>query len=636
MAQEQIKVTILPENTHGTFPSRTHLSKAAAQMERSTLGSCGGRVKCTGCAVKFANAVNGIPVQPMKDQERELLKGQGFPIDGTVRLSCLVRPFGDVAFEHVGKETGDHVIEKSAKVLDIETDSAITLRTVSSADALEDLLYDDGIETEIADTLSKQDTVTIAIYENDDGTKTAINVYAEEKERVYGIACDIGTTTIAMHLCDLESGKVVASASAVNPQIDYGADVISRISQIQTDPENLERMTKLVRNAINELITRVCEQADINRSDILDSVFVGNPTMRHVFMGKNPEHLGSMPSEKDIAVGNIVDPLPATINSAKDFDINLGRGARSYILPELSGHVGADATAALLATGIHESDETILLIDVGTNAEMFLGNKDGIVSASTPAAPAFEGAELSCGQRASKGAIEAVKIDPSHHEIYIKVIGEERWSYDPEFPQDTHVTGICGSGVIDLFAEMHRNQMLGDTGGILPNASAITAGSIVQNEGGETFSCVIRDGKPPITLLPGDVNSFMFVKAAIRSGIEILKKETGTTSIDKIYVAGGFGAHINLDNAAALGIFPKEADTKLAAIGNAAGDGAYMALVNKGQRKAIKEITGQSQHIEIATHPDREELYIDAGYIPYGAPKTRRRGGRRARLEKNQ
>src|SRR5690606_6031326 len=286
--------------------------------------------------------------------------------------------------------------------------------------------------------------VTAAVHRDAESDRPSIiALWPGLHNEAYGIACDIGSTTIAMHLSSLLSGRIIASAGTSNPQIRFGEDLMSRVSHVMMNPDGCEAMTKAVREALNGLLDEVCAAGGIARDDIFDSVFVGNPIMHHLFLGIDPTELGGAPFA--LAVSG-----PVEVKSA-EIGLPMNEGARTYVLPCIAGHVGADAAAAALCDGPHRQDEMMLLVDIGTNAEIVLGNSTRVVAASSPTGPAFEGAEISSGQRAAPGAIERVRIDPLTLEPRFRVIGVEQWSDEPGFAEavaETGVTGICGSGII--------------------------------------------------------------------------------------------------------------------------------------------------------------------------------------------
>ena len=283
--------------------------------------------------------------------------------------------------------------------------------------------------------------VTVAVH----GGSQIIAVWPGFRERVYGIAIDVGSTTIAAHLCDLSSGEVVAAAGAMNPQIRFGEDLMSRVSWVMMNPGGEKELTDIVRGAINDLAADVARQAGIAREDILEATFVGNPIMHHLLLGISPVELGGAPFA--LATDS------ALTLWATEIDFAIHRNARIYVLPCIAGHVGADAAGVVLAERPDLSDEMTLLVDIGTNAEIVLGNRNRLLACSSPTGPAFEGAQISCGQRAAPGAIERVRIDPATLEPRVKVIGCDLWSDEPGFAAATAatgVTGICGSGIIEV------------------------------------------------------------------------------------------------------------------------------------------------------------------------------------------
>ena len=263
----------------------------------------------------------------------------------------------------------------------------------------------------------------------------------------------MGSTTVAGHLCDLATGEVLASAGAMNPQIRFGEDLMSRVSYVMLHPGSEKDLTKAVRGCLAKLTAELASSADVDRDDILEVTLVGNPVMHHLLLGIDPTPLGGAPFE--LAVDESVR-LPA-----RDLGIPVHRGARAYVLPCIAGHVGADSAGVILSEGPHLGDQVNLIVDVGTNAEIVLGNRDRLLAASSPTGPAFEGAQISCGQRAAPGAIERVRIDPETLEPRVRAIGSDAWSDEPGFA-DVHVTGVCGSGIIEAIAELHLAGVLDD------------------------------------------------------------------------------------------------------------------------------------------------------------------------------
>jgi len=434
-------------------------------------------------------------------------------------------------------------------------------------------------------------TVTAAIYQDEaDERPRVIALYPGLKNEAYGIACDIGSTTIAMHLSSLLSGRTVASAGTSNPQIRFGEDLMSRVSYAMMNPDGREGMTNAVREALNGLIDRVCEEGGISRQDILDAVFVGNPIMHHLFLGIDPTELGGAPFA--LAVSNAVHL------KSSDIGLPLNEGTRVYMLPCIAGHVGADAAAATLTEGPHRQEEMMLLVDIGTNAEIVLGNSTRTVAASSPTGPAFEGAEISCGQRAAPGAIERVRIDPVTLEPRIRVIGIEPWSDEPGFAEaaeKVRVTGICGSAIIEVIAEMYLSGII-STDGVVDGAMVAVSPRIIEN--GRTFSYVLHYGDPLITVTQTDVRAIQLAKAALYAGVKLLMDKQGIDHVDRIGLAGAFGTFIDPKYAMVLGLIPDCDLSRVKAVGNAAGTGARMCLLNRGYRRRLKKPYARSRRLK--------------------------------------
>ena len=386
-----------------------------------------------------------------------------------------------------------------------------------------------------------------------------------------------------MHLSSLLSGQTIASAGISNPQIRFGEDLMSRVSYVMMNPDGREAMTKAVRNAINGLIENVCTQAGVEPQDILDSVFVGNPIMHHLFLGIDPSELGGAPFA--LAVSGAVHTW------ATEIDLQMNEGTRVYLLPCIAGHVGADAAAATLAEAPHKQEKMTLLVDIGTNAEIVLGNTTRTLACSSPTGPAFEGAEISCGQRAAPGAIERVRIDPITLEPRIRIIGVELWSDEPGFEEAakaTGVTGICGSGIIEVMAEMFLAGITSEDG-VIDGSKSEISDRVFKNDRTWSYRLWKSEDGPDITIIQTDVRSIQLAKAALYAGIRLLMDKHDITRIDAIKLAGAFGTFIDPKYAIVLGLVPDCEISNVNAVGNAAGTGARMALLNRDHRREIEE-----------------------------------------------
>ena len=435
------------------------------------------------------------------------------------------------------------------------------------------------------------------------------------KDRVYGLAVDIGSTTIAAHLTDLRNGQVVASAGLMNPQIRFGEDLMSRVSYVMMNPGGEVELTKAVREALNELAGDVAAEAEIALDDILLATFVGNPVMHHLLLGIDPTELGGAPFA--LATEHAVN-LPAA-----EIDLEIAPAARAYILPCIAGHVGADCAAVILSEGPHRKDEISLIVDVGTNAEIVLGNRDRLLAASSPTGPAFEGAQIMCGQRAAAGAIERVRIDRETLMPKFRVIGAEAWSDDEDFADATKrigVTGICGSGIVEALAEMYLAGIL-TSDGVINGALAERCPAIVADH--RTYSYILHPGEPEIRIIQTDVRAIQLAKAALYAGAQLLMDKAGIERVDRVVLAGAFGSHIDPLYAMVLGMIPDCDMKNVSAAGNAAGTGARIALLNKEARAEIEALTERIEKVETAVEPRFQEHFVAAMALPHAnAPFT--------------
>ncbi len=428
------------------------------------------------------------------------------------------------------------------------------------------------------------------------------------KEKAYGVAVDVGSTTIAAHLTDLLTGEVVASSGLMNPQIRFGEDLMSRVSYVMMNPGGERELTGAVREALDALVGAVVAEAGVARTDVVEMTVVGNPIMHHLLLGLNPVELGGAPFALTID--------GAYEARAAELGVAIAPGAMIYALPCIAGHVGADAAGVVLSEGPYLKDELTLLVDVGTNAEIVLGNRTRMLACSSPTGPAFEGAQISCGQRAAPGAIERVRIDRETLEPRFKVIGCDLWSNEPGFTEATAatgVTGICGSGIIEIIAEMYLAGVITQDGVIDGRLQARTPRI---EAAGRTFSYLVREGEPRIAITQNDVRAIQLAKAALYAGIKLLMDRYGVERVERITLAGAFGSHIDVTYAMALGLIPDCDLAKVASAGNAAGTGARIALLNLASRGEIEGVVQRIEKIETALEPAFQAHFVDAMAIP--------------------
>ena len=631
-------VLFMPSGKRGRFPVGTPVLDAARQLGVYVESVCGGRATCGRCQIevqegnfakhKIVSSLDHISEKGPKEERYEKIRG----LPEGRRLSCSAQILGDLVVDVpqdtvinaqvVRKAASDRVIERNAAIqlCYVEVDEPDMHKPLGDLDRLKvmlekdwgfkDLLVAPHLIPQVQGILRKGNWgVTAAIHRDMDSSRPFIvGLWPGLKNEAYGIACDIGSTTIAMHLVSLLSGRIVGSSGTSNPQIRFGEDLMSRVSYVMMNPDGREAMTKAVREAVNGLIAKVCEEGEVDRHDILDAVFVANPIMHHLFLGIDPTELGQAPFA--LAVSGALQYW------AHDIDIDVNRGGRVYMLPCIAGHVGADAAGATLSEGPYRQDQMMLLVDVGTNAEIVLGNKDRVVAASSPTGPAFEGAEISSGQRAAPGAIERVRIDPATLEPRFRVIGVDKWSDEEGFYQDAAavgVTGICGSAIIEVVAEMYLAGIISEDG-VVDGAMAARSPRIIQN--GRTFSYLLHDGEPRITVTQNDIRAIQLAKAALYAGIKLLMEKQGVEHVDTIRFAGAFGSFIDPKYAMVLGLIPDCDLAEVKAVGNAAGTGALMALLNRDHRREIETVVNRIEKIETALEPSFQQLFVNAMALP--------------------
>ncbi|MGB1035311.1 MAG: ASKHA domain-containing protein, partial [Primorskyibacter sp.] len=431
---------------------------------------------------------------------------------------------------------------------------------------------------------------------------------------LFGLAVDLGSTTVAAHLTNLETGEVVASSGIMNPQIRFGEDLMSRVSYAMMNAGGDREMTAAVREALNTLAGEIATEANIDPSLILEIVFVCNPVMHHLLLGIDPVELGQAPFA--LATSESVSL------TARDLDLTaLPPCTQIFILPCIAGHVGADAAAVALSEEPGKSTDLALIVDVGTNAEILLGDTRRVLACSSPTGPAFEGAQISSGQRAAPGAIEAIRIDPLTKEPRFRVIGCDLWSDDPAFASataDSGITGICGSGIIEAVAELRIAGLMDPSGLIGSSEQTGTPRCVAE---GRTNAYVVHDstaeGGPRITVTQGDIRAIQLAKSALYAGARLLMDEMQVDQVDRVVLAGAFGAHISPLHAMVLGMIPDVPLDKVTSAGNAAGTGARIALCNLEARSQITQTVREITKVETAIEPKFQEHFVNANAIPH-------------------
>ncbi|MDP9066710.1 MAG: ASKHA domain-containing protein [Pseudomonadota bacterium] len=634
MALRDPLVVFMPSGKRGHFAVGTPLLQAARSLGVDIDSVCGGRALCGRCQILVAEgefAKHGIvssnaSLSPFSESERRFSRRA--PLAEGRRLSCSARVEADVVIDvPASSQVHRQVVRKEADARAIELSPVVRLHYVQvkepdmqdpSGDlrrlyealeaewGLTDLSCDLSVLQALQPALRAASwQVTVAVH----ATKQIIAVWPGLHQLALGLAVDIGSTTIAAHLCDLLSGEVVASAGVMNPQIRFGEDLMSRVSYSMMNPGGAAAMTAAVREALCGLALEVAKSAGVTHEDILEATLVGNPIMHHLLLGIDPVELGGAPFA--LAVDHSLT-LRANV-----IDLNLHRNARIYVLPCIAGHVGADAAGMVLAERPDLGGEMTLLVDVGTNAEIVLGNRDRLLACSSPTGPAFEGAQISCGQRAAPGAIERVRIDRETLEPRFKVIGSELWSDEPIFDAAVaadSITGVCGSGIIEVVAEMYLAGIINQDG-VIDGRLAARSPRIVAN--GRTFAYLLYQGSVEMKITQNDVRAIQLAKAALYAGIALLMERLGIAQVDRIRLAGAFGSHIDVKYAIILGMVPDCDLAQVRSAGNAAGTGARIALLDATSRPVIEKLVRRIEKVETALEPRFQQHFVEAMAIPH-------------------
>ncbi|MGL4440645.1 MAG: ASKHA domain-containing protein [Bosea sp. (in: a-proteobacteria)] len=634
-----------PSGKRGRFVSGTSLLQAARSLGVDLDSVCGGRGICGRCQImvgegeqaKLGITSRAAHVSAAGEVEARFEAKRGALKVGR-RLGCQALLCGDVVVE-VPEDSQVHrqVVRKAASERAVSVDPVVMLHAVQvreadmhepSSDglrlleALETQWRLKGLNLPLAVLTGLQKTlrldghlVTAAVRHGSE----IVAVYPGVQTRLAGVAMDIGSTTIAAHLCDLATGEVLASAGVMNPQIRFGEDLMSRVSYVMLNDNGAHELTSAIREGLDALIGTVAADSGVARSEIVEVTIVGNPVMHHLFFGLDPTELGGAPFA-------LAWDGPLDVPAAK-LGLQIAPGAYVHALPCIAGHVGADAAAVVLAEGPHLSDEMVLIVDVGTNAEIMLGNAARLMACSSPTGPAFEGAQLTAGQRAAPGAIERLRIDRDTFEPRYKVIGCDIWSDEAGFAEatvKTGVTGICGSGIIETLAEMYLSGLLLADGGI--NGTLAERTPRIRDEY-RSFTYLIResvDGGPRIAITQHDVRAIQLAKAALHAGCKLLMSRMGVSEVTKVKLAGAFGNHIDPAHALVLGLIPDCEVSHVEAVGNAAGHGARIALVNKAARAEIAALARRIEKIETAIEPEFQAEFVAAMAFPHavdGYPK---------------
>ena len=627
--RDLLDVVFTPSGRRGPVPPGITVLDAARGLGVDLDSVCGGRGICGRCQVELGERP-GVPADPSRLSPPGATEA-GYhgrrPLGPGRRLGCAAQVMDSVVV-HVPADSQVHrqVVRKDVDRLTLPVDPVVRLRYVEVDEAemgdsvgdlqrLEAALWTQwglgNLRVDLAVLAALQPAlaaggraVTVAVRDDLD----VVAVWPGLRDVVHGVAVDVGSTTLAGHLCELGSGEVLASTGRMNPQIGFGEDLMSRVSYVLLNPGGEQRLTAAVREALAAMVVDLCRQAGVEASTVLEVSLVGNPIMHHLALGLDPRQLGTAPFA--------LATTAAVTAMATELDLGVHPGARVYAPPCIAGHVGADAAAMVLAEGPHRGSPLTLLVDVGTNAEIVLGNAERLLAASSPTGPAFEGAQISSGQRAAPGAIERVRIDRATLEPRVAVVGGERWSDEEAFASATTrtgVTGICGSGIIEAIAELFLSGVVTADGRIVRPAGHPT-GRLVEH--GRTLSYRLWDD-PVIEVTQNDVRAIQLAKAALQAGCRLLMDRLGVDRVDRVRLAGAFGNHIDPTYAMVLGLVPDCDLDRVESAGNAAGTGALMVLLSTAARAEIEQVTARIEKVETAIEPAFQAHFVDAMGFPH-------------------
>jgi uncharacterized 2Fe-2S/4Fe-4S cluster protein (DUF4445 family) len=605
------KIIFLPQGKEVDVDGHLSILQLAQKIGLPLESTCGGKKKCGKCKVIVEQA--DAPLRPPSDHEQEILgelikKGYRLacdtvlatgarvqvPEESLIRRQVILTSHTEYTYPaRLRPKVKQYYVEVSSPTIDDEAaDRERVLSALKETFGLRHLTMDPTAIRELPDLLRSGEQGLIAVIWDD---REIIAFQKRVEERLFGIAFDMGTTTVVGYLLDLYSGETLSVVSAINPQIPYGDDVITRISFCQQEPGGLEKLRSHMVQCVNGLITEAASHAGINPSQIVEMTIVGNTAMHHFFLGLDPQCLSMAPYKPVLTDAQDI--------KAQDLRMEMGTSAHVHLLPLKAGFVGSDAVACILATGIHRKKATTLLMDLGTNGEILLGNREQLLCCSTAAGPAFEGGHIRWGMRAAAGAIERVRIDPATFDVTLKTIDGER------------PVGICGSGIISAVAEMIRAGIVLGKGNFNEN---IESSRLRQGEAGWEFVLAWShkaDTDQDIVVTQKDVAELQLAKSAIYAGATLLMETFGAESVQKVLLAGAGGNYVDPLDAGTIDLFPGGTTAKVIGVGNAAGHGSCLALLDRYKRKEAERIAKKAQYIEMAATERFQELFVSSMFF---------------------
>lgn len=658
-------VIFQPSGRRGEVPKGVTLIEASRLLGVDIEALCGEKKKCGKCMIrveegffeKFGIQSGKTHVSPWQEEEEKFINPKAR--ESGHRLGCVTKVEGDLLiFVPEESRAGKQVVSKKARDIEIEHNPAVKIyyvevepptfeeptgdfericRQLEKEYGLKDLKIDIFTLRQLPSALRDGDwKATISVW-ND---REIIRVRPGKVEHAYGLAIDVGTTTVAGYFCDLTTMEVVDTVTLMNPQCKYGEDVMARITFHMTTEDGLKRMSDDIIEGLNWLIDeaikntyppkkkRKRKQGDeeveewvevpeegktylrLSREDIEDVTLGGNTAMHHILLQLNPEYVG-------------LAPFPPVIHhsldiKARDLGININPGSYVFVLPNEAGFVGADNVGVLIAEEPYKSDEIQLIIDIGTNGELVFGNKEKMISSSCATGPALEGAQLQFGMRAAPGAIERIRIDPETHEVDYKVIGRDAWRKYSE-PKEMKCKGICGSGILDVLAELYRAGIVTKSGAFSNEQKSNRYRRNPENNQPEFVLAWAEEtsiGKD-VVITQRDVRQIQLAKGALHAGCKLMMRRMGMDKVDKIKIAGAFGTHVDREKALIMGLFPDCEIEKILSVGNAAGDGCRTALLNRKKREEANWVSRNVEYVELTVEGDFQQQFMECMQIPH-------------------
>jgi uncharacterized 2Fe-2S/4Fe-4S cluster protein (DUF4445 family) len=633
---KQYTVIFQPAGSRGLVDEGTSVLEASRQLGVEIEAICGEKRTCGKCKVRIEEGfferfgVTSSPshVAAWKPVEAKFFteerKAEGY------RLACVAKIHGDlVVFVPEEARAGGQVVRKAVTDRPINVNPSVKTYYIEMIPpTLHDPLGDyervcdalkaqHGLDAPILDyrvLLGMPDTLRASAWKVSVSIWTGgpvpeiVRIAPGTIDRTLGLAVDVGTTSVAAYLCDLTTGEVISYDSMMNPQVPYGEDVMSRITYAMSNEDGIDKLQASIIEGVNTLAARVCETVGFTHLDILELAIVFNTAMHHCFLGIYPEHLGLAP---------YAPALHHSINiKARDLGLKFAPGANVFVLPNEAGFVGADNVGVLIAEEPYNKDDRQLIIDIGTNGELIMGNREKLISSSCATGPALEGAHIKYGMRAAPGAIEKIYINPETKEPRYKVIGKDKWS-DEMDPETIGTKGICGSGIIDGVAELFKAGIIDKTGKFVKNQDTPR---VRKGDSGDEFVLAWANETSighDVVMTIKDVRAVQLAKGAMYAGAKIMMQKLGYTELDRVVLAGAFGSFIDREESLVLGMFPDVPILKAYAVGNAAGDGARMALLDANKRLEADEWARKVEYVELSVEPAFEKEFMYAMHIPH-------------------